>query len=467
MFAFGGTVRMLHRRVPPTLARLALLLALAAGCRNRHAPAPEPTSTRDGGPIDPISVRAAELVADLHDLDPRTRNDAVEQIRGLTGRHALTEEEGIAILRALPAVPAPIDDAVDTQTAVIASLADDPRMPYLPAIEDIAADLRPGARARALALVGMIDDPTAARTFLRLLARHPDPSPSLAFAHLQQHPQQVDVLFPALLDLTTHPTLFDDITTTALAYCDLGLLTPAALASHAAPLLATYREQRDELMPAQKPTGVAWMWRDTYVESRNVASVLLDLFGCLPADVVAADLTDALTYRDPHLLYVATRSLLGHDQVPPPAVIDRIAASDETRVWLYQLLTDAGRLELFPARELTQPALAASQLAEWLAERDHLGRVPDELEPLDVVTIDAGAPDGLLDFFVFRFRILPPAPGNERGWLAGVAGPYLRSAEPTIDDHGGTYSAMEPADGKTAAEHVGDPGDIVREWRRH
>jgi hypothetical protein len=447
---------------------MTLLLVLVAGCDRRRAPPPEPArSSRDGGPIDPVSVRAAELVQDLQHPSGRVRGDAIDQIRGLASRHALTEEEGVAILRALPTVPAPAAGEVDAQTAVIAALADDPRMPYLPAIEQIAADLRPDARARALSLVGMIDDPAAARTFLRLLERHPDPSPSLAFAHLQQHPQQVDVLFPALLDLTTHPTLFEDITTTALAYCDGGLLAPAALASHATKLLTTYREQRDELMPAQKPTGVGWMWRDTYAESRGVASLLLDLFGCLPYELVSADLADALSYRDPHLLYVATRSLLGHDQVPPAAVLDRIAASDETRVWLYQLLTDAGRLELFPPRYLAQQSLAASQLAEWLAERDHLGRVPDELEPMAVVPIDAGPPDGILDFYVFRFRILAPAPGNELGWLAGIAGPYLRSAAPTIDDHGGTYSAMEKADAKTPEEHVGSSAEILREWRGH
>ncbi len=445
---------------------LAAVLVLAA-CSDARSPAPAPVPTRatDGGLIDPISVRADELLGDLRSADPAVRGVAIDQIRGLTGRRALTEDEGLAILRGLPAVPAPADGEVDAQNAVIAALAEDTRMPYLRAIEEIAGDLRPTARGRALALVGMLDDPTAARTFLRLLASHPEPSPSLAFAHLQQHPQQVDVLFPALLDLTVHPSLFEDVATTALAYCDQGLVTPATLAPHADPLLTAYREHRDELLPAQRATGVGWMWRDSYAELRRVAALLLDLFGCLPADAVAQDLHAALALKDPHLLYVAARSLLSHGTTPPAATLERIAAADETRVWLHQLLSDADRLDLFPARYLTQDALARSQLAEWLAERDHLGRVPDEIEPMEVVTLDAGPPDGLLDFHVFRYRVLPPAPGAERGWLAGVAGPYLRSAEPTTDDHGGTFSAFEPANSEKPSVHIGSPDEFLREWR--
>jgi hypothetical protein len=446
-----------------TAGRALALCALVAttGCRERAAtPRPEPAVPRDDpGPVDPVSVRAGELLADLRSADPHTRTIAVDQIRGLSGRHALTEEEGLALLRGLPTVPPPPLGGVDLQVAVLAALSEDPRLPYLRAIEDVAADLRPAARARALALVGMIDDPTAARTFLRLLDHHPDPSPSLAFAHLQQHPQQLDVLFPALLALTTHPALFEDVATTALAWCDRGFATPSSFAPHADTLLGVYRDQREALIPLQKPSGVAWMWRDTYAEPRRVASMLLDLFGCLPFDLVSTDLTEALTYRDPHLLYVATRSLMSHDVVPPAAIFERMAAADETRVWLYQLLVDADRRDLFPARHFTQEAFARSQLADWLAARDHLGRIPESFTLLAIVPVDAGPPDGILDFYVFSFP-------SDHGTLAGVAGPYLRSAEPTIDDHAGTFSALELAAAKTPADHVGDAAAILRAWRR-
>jgi len=446
------------------VARAVLIaLLLTTACQERPSRRDGAPAAR-GGPIDPISVRVSELLRDLHG-GSRARAEAIEQIRGLTTRHALDPEEGIALLRSLPDL-APAAD-LDPQTAIVAALAEDPRMSYLPVIEEVAARLAPAPRIRAIALVGMIDDPTAARTFLRLLGRFPDQSPSLAFAHLRASPQQARVLFPALLPLASHPMLFRDILSTALAYCDQGRLPASLLAREAPQVIEAYHDARDLLLPAQRWSGTAWMYADSYAAAREDAIMLLDLMGCLPADLVAPELHGALSYQDPRLLYTATRSLLTHGEAPPAKVLDRIAASDETRVWLWQLLQDAGRFELFPARWRTQEALAASSLAEWLARPDQLGRPPDDLELVEIVPIDAGPPDGVLDFFVFRFH--PPAPqdGARRRWLAGVAGPYLRKDAPTIDDHGGTFSAYEPLDAKPPAGHVGEVKDILADWREY
>jgi hypothetical protein len=263
-------------------------------------------------------VRVDELLAQLRDDLPAEQVDAIEQVRGLARRRALTEEEGLALLRAAP--------SIEPQAALVAALAEDPRMPYLPVIEDLAGALAPEARTRAIAMVGMIDDPTAARTFLRLVAAFPDDSPSLAFAHLKEHPQQADVLFPALLPLTRHPALTADVLATAVAYCGEGRMRPHLLAQEADRLLALYRAGPE---PEQ-------------------AALLLDLMGCMPLELVEADLRRALESDDPVLLYYACNSLLTHGVVPPSEVLARIAASDQTRDWLRALLDDAGRPELFP-----------------------------------------------------------------------------------------------------------------------
>ena len=326
---------------------IAAAIALT-GCEDRSRRVePAPVGT---GPIDPVSVRVGELLAQLRGGDRGERADAIEQIRGLASRRALDTDEGIALVYALPSVPIGEGDEVDAQTAVVAALAEDPRLPYLPAIEQVAGALGPRARTRAIALVGMIDDPTAARFFLRLLAAYPDESPGLAFAHLKAHPQQADALFPELLALAERPTLFYDVLGTALAYCGDGKLRPRALGAHAGPILEAYREARELLLPRQDEEGVAWMTAQSYAEARAGAALLLDLMGCMPLDVVETDLREALDYRDPVLLYYATNSLLTHGVVPPAEVLARIAASDETREWLRAMLADADRPELFPAQ---------------------------------------------------------------------------------------------------------------------
>ena len=159
-------------------------------------------------------------------------------------------------------------------------------MPYLPVIEEVADELGAQARTRAIALTGMIDDPTAARYFLRLLRAFPEESPSLAFAHLQQTPQQADVLFPELLGLAEHPALFDDVLYTTLQYCGAGDLPAGTFTDHTADLIAGYRAAREQLLPRQKKSGVAWMFAQSYAETRDDAGLLLDLRGCMPREQV-------------------------------------------------------------------------------------------------------------------------------------------------------------------------------------
>jgi hypothetical protein len=411
------------------LALAALILAVGCKSRSRRA---EPAPERNGGPIDPISVRVGELLAQLRDADPAERGDAIDQIRGLASRHALDTDEGIALLRALPTIAVATGDQLDPQTAVVAALAEDPRMPYLPVIEEIAGELGAQARTRAIALIGMIDDPTAARYFLRLLRAFPDESPSLAFAHLMQETPQADVLFPELIALAEHPALFDDVVYTALHYCGSGELAPAVLAEHSPALLASYRAAREMLLPRQRSQGVAWMFAESYAEARDDAGLLLDLMGCMPYELVETDLIDALDYQDPALLYYTVNSLLTHRVPLRGRVLEKIAASDETRIWLYETLRGAEQPGLFPERWRTQEAFARAALAAFV--RRERGEIPDEIELVEVI------PDGDGDHYLLRFRFLPPHELAERGWMGGVAGPFLRADAPTTDDQLGTWT---------------------------
>ena len=71
--------------------------------------------------------------------------------------------------------------------------------------------------------------------------------------------------------------------------------------------------------------------------------------------------------------------------------------------------------------------------------------------------LDIGG-DGTLDFFVYRFKADGP-------WLAGAAGPYLRRLEPSVDDHGGTFSDLAPVGNRTPEDIVGPPAQIVTDWK--
>ena len=236
----------------------------------------------------------------------------------------------------------------------------------------------------------------------------------------------------------------------------------------AEPAIDTYRKERKVLEAAQQPMGIAWMWADSYSDSREIGTLLLDLFGYLPVDgEVENELHHALSFRDPKLKYYAALSLLRLKTAIKPEVLDEIAASSEVRIELFAKLKKMGALDLFPVKYRNQAALAESDMVRWLTFPTELGRVPDEIELMKVISADTETDDGIIDYFVFRFRTHEPHWSAKDGWMAGVSGPFLRKNEPTENALGETFSRFERWGKKTAEEHVGDTSETIKKWREH
>jgi hypothetical protein len=133
---------------------------------------------------------------------------------------------------------------------------------------------------------------------------------------------------------------------------------------------------------------------------------------------------------------------------------------------LFDHLKDKDLTELMPARYRTQAALAESNMVRWLLYPTELGRAPDQIEMKKVLSIDTESDDGILDYYLFRFRTLPPHWAAKDGWMAGVAGPFVRKESPTTDSNGGTFSDFEPWASRTPAEHMGDVQELLEGWRQ-
>jgi hypothetical protein len=106
-----------------------------------------------------------------------------------------------------------------------------------------------------------------------------------------------------------------------------------------------------------------------------------------------------------------------------------------------------------------QAAIAEAEMATWLAYPNELGAQPDEIELLRTVEFDT--PNGPVDLFVFRFLIHEPHWAAENGWMIGVAGPYLRSLQPTTRGLGYTFSKLDREDAMPIVDHVNGLLEIV------
>jgi hypothetical protein len=416
-------------------------------------------------------VRLEDLLEQLHDPDAGARERAVRRLLR-RGRAGFTPEQGILVLKASSLLyPPRRDPDDDTSVDLVRAALSVPLPEYLPHVVERYAHWNRRARAEALRLLMRIEDRRAAEAVMLIIRRHARAGgvPRLPIGLYAHAPQFGDVFFPELLDYLHMPKLAFSICALALSFAGVQQIEPAALVPAADAILKLYAARRDQLLPLQRTEGIAWRWRPKYHRRRWRAGVLLDLLGHTPTPDVEAELRRAVAaLTDPRLRLYAILSLLRHDKEVEAAAVAEIAADPESRKWLFDGLQKLERSRLFPAEYRNQPALAESDLVNWLIQPDELGRAPDGIELVQAVPFDTGTPDGWADYYLFRFRTEPPHWAARHGWLAGVSGPFPRKDQPTIEALGDTLSTFTPWDQKSEAEHIEDVRELAKTWReRH
>jgi len=419
-----------------------------------------------------------------HLLSP---NEDVREAGGLEltslGEAGLVEKDALRALEAatrrFPARKIVLDDGVvtvaDSAADLVRAAAHRPRAAYVDKVLELFPRFGPEAKVEALDLLAQLPNREAAEAYVSILKKHAGEVPRLPISTLQCELRHADVFFPTLLDLADDPVLGLDVCELCLSYCDAGLIAYARLMPYAPRILELYEGRRAKLMMAQDAPRandddgpeLKWMWEEDYLAARHEASMLLDLLGHFPTPAVETELRRALTFRDPRLKHFAVIALLRHGEDVAQEHIDAVAASPEMRNWLHDNLSQLLRAELFPRRFRTQEAFAESELVGWLCHPSELGQPPETVELMKVVGIDTESKLGSIDYYVFRFCVDETHWASERGWMAGVAGPYLRNESPTTKAYGGTQSAYAPYDSQNAEAHVGDLAALTEGWRAY
>src|SRR5215475_3992351 len=225
-----------------------------------------------------------------------------------------------------------------------------------------------------------------------------------------------------------------------------------------------------------------WSEEGGHAASRVTAGLLLHL----AARTHDAWLTDvfrqAASHPDP---WLATWGVLGLARLgaePPRAAVQTAAADPESRSIVLEGLAELGLADLIDERWRTQLSIAEADMVRWLTYPTELGRPPAEIEHLQTFAVDD---DGhLADLFVFKFRTGPPHWSAGKGWMAGVSGPFRRSASPATRSGGMTFSRFDATGSRSPAEHLdaltgtvragakqqadaGPDQPRKRRWRRH
>ncbi len=386
---------------------------------------------------------------------PETQEAALDELRAATRAGTLAGHEGAEIIRVLPDLPEREDSIFPIAESVLRSLNDmRPPASWLAGIEQAYPKLRGMARWQALAMLLRAENgDSGVRSFLQLAADSKGTLDSLPLSVLDETTLHADVLFPAVLELADASAWRSDVYLAALVYLQKGKLQAQQLAPYTEQIRKHFAEAHARLGAPRDGPDIGWMFEDAYASVRREAGILLDLMGYLKSPAYLNDIALGLSTLDPHLQYCAALSLLRMDFDASPELFESIAASPEMRGTLADSLVQMGRPELFPKRYLNQQALAESELVRWLTFPTELGRPPDEIELMEVVSYDAGEV-GTLDYYVFRFRTVGAHWSAKRGWLAGWTGPYRRDEGLQIYAED-TFSSFDPAESATPREHVG------------
>ena len=117
----------------------------------------------------------------------------------------------------------------------------------------------------------------------------------------------------------------------------------------------------------------------------------------------------------PLLTRLESKSVIPEDEIL------EMAKDPAYRHALYRALEAYNALSLFPVIYLTREKGAESFLANWLEFPTELGKAPDEIELMEIITISSAEP---LDYYVFKYRTKSPHWAAQYGWMLGVCGPY-------------------------------------------
>jgi hypothetical protein len=463
---------------------LLLLLAAVGACRpsavdpggSRSTSTPPNTSTESAQADAALPSTAApelvDLVKRLADADEERREAAIKELKDV-GRRRVSIADGAFLLTAAADKYPVQKSGFSTQTDLIRAAASNPHHAYIPIVKEIFSALEASPKIRlsnpreaALQLLADINDEAGALALLDLLeaAVAAGSPPEFRLYKLEREPKLPEVYFPRMLESAKGPSA-EGVFSLCLAYANEGLVGPARLSSHAGVLVDAYRPLRPTILAAQTKPANDCMCEQGYADAREDAGLLLDVMGYFSSPDIEAILNEASRLRDPKLAYFGAVSLLRLGRDVDVRVLEHVAESAEMRGSLFDELKRRGRMQLFPARWATQKALAESEMVKWLVYPTELGSEPDDLELMNVVSEDFGPPDGVMEWYLFRFRTHPPHWAAKDGWMAGVAGPFKRAEAPSTRAYGDTFSEFQSWNSKTPERHVTEIRELMARWR--
>jgi hypothetical protein len=281
---------------------------------------------------------------------------------------------------------------------------------------------------------------------------------------------QAENIFPRIFDYLEMQDLFYNILLVTLVYLQNNKIDSNIISDKHVDYIIDYVEKSerkfaDLRIDTSRPN---WFYEENYYLFRCDLALILDLLGYLnyKDKRLKQILLNYLDSKDPRLVFFALQSLLTKSETIDEKYFKFVAADNEMRITLFELLEEQNKLSLFPEKYKVQGELAKSDMVNWLLYPTELGTAPDEIILENVFEFDTKE-EGLVEYFLFKFKTNPPHWAAEKSWMVGISGPFYKNNYPTTNPRNGTFSDFDSWEEFTPEEHIKKMLNILDDWSKY
>jgi len=164
-----------------------------------------------------------------------------------------------------------------------------------------------------------------------------------------------------------------------------------------------------------------WLYNDNYSCMRSDLYVLLELAVIgLPRETLVSLVKKVSLINDPILLLEFIRLDITIETNEYLSIIHKIAAYEQTRVHLYELLVKKEQTNLFPNEYCSNKSFAESSVIYNLTQPYNIGRYPDMFHY--VANVSVTYYNDVSYYFVFKYQVF--SSNWKRGWNYIISGPF-------------------------------------------
>ncbi|GEM_PF-2026042 len=261
------------------------------------------------------------------------------------------------------------------------------------------------------------------------------------FIPFERDTKNARYLFPELFKLLENNNYKYILYCLALQCCDEKAIEGSVFKDYRSQVISDWKDA------VMKRDG-ALKGSEEFKKADDLIAVIADFSNNFPHDgEIKSMLENSLHDSAPKVTLCATKSLLRLGENVPDLVLETLASSPETRLYIYEELCDLRLSYRFPKKHHNQPSFAEANMVRWLCSPFEFGRPPDKIELISTKEVNIDNEEGRVYLFKFFYN------DDNDGWMVGLSGPQPIDIQKAETSGHLTFSHFKKLDSMTIEDH--------------